>query len=153
MRTCSGWTPTWRSQWTGTSLSIRLRRSRTASSFTRRMVTWRRNWRSRFVSGDWFKGSDEEYRAEASSYIAYMESFHVDEAKGTLTHSTFVSLFPDWTGQNQPRVVSLGTSPRHPVADQLPREDSEFAPRLAARRTAMSRMGRLAGLLPGVSGE
>jgi hypothetical protein len=63
--------------------------------------------RGRFVSGDWFKGTDEEYRAEASSYIAYTGPFHVDEDKKTLTHSMFVSLFPDWTGQTQPRVVKL----------------------------------------------
>ena len=37
--------------------------------------------RGRFVSGDWFKGTDEEYRAEASSYIAYTGPFHVDEDK------------------------------------------------------------------------
>jgi hypothetical protein len=63
--------------------------------------------RGRFVSGDWFKGTDQEYRAEASSYIAYTGPFHVDEEKGTLTHSMFVSLFPDWTGQTQPRAVKL----------------------------------------------
>jgi len=63
--------------------------------------------RGRFVSGDWFNGTDEEYRAEASSYIAYTGPFHVDEEKKTLTHSMFVSLFPDWTGQTQPRVVQL----------------------------------------------
>ena len=37
--------------------------------------------RGRFVSGDWFKGTDEEYRAEASSYVAYTGPFHVDEDK------------------------------------------------------------------------
>ena len=61
----------------------------------------------RFVSGDWFKGTDEEYRAEVSSYIAYTGPFQVDEDKKTLTHSMFVSLFPDWAGQTQPRVVRL----------------------------------------------
>ena len=40
---------------------------------------------------------------EATSYIAYSGPFHVDEDKQTLTHSMFVSRFPDWTGQTQPR--------------------------------------------------
>jgi lipocalin-like protein len=60
-----------------------------------------------FASGDWFKGTDEEYRAEASTYIAYSGEFHVDEEKRTLTHSMFVSLFPNWIGQTQPRIVKL----------------------------------------------
>ncbi|MYV49244.1 lipocalin-like domain-containing protein [Streptomyces sp. SID2888] len=60
-----------------------------------------------FASGDWFDGTPEEYAAEATSYIAYSGPFHVDEEKQTLTHSMFVSLFPDWTGQTQPRVVQL----------------------------------------------
>ena len=51
--------------------------------------------------------TDEEYRAEASTYIAYSGEFHVDEEKKTLTHSMFVSLFPNWIGQTQPRVVKI----------------------------------------------
>lgn len=60
-----------------------------------------------FASGDWFNGTPEEYAKEASTYIAYSEPFHVDEEKHTLTHSMFVSLFPNWTGQTQPRVVKI----------------------------------------------
>jgi hypothetical protein len=60
-----------------------------------------------FASGDWFDGTEEEYREEASGYIAYSGPFHVDEEKRTLTHSMFVSLFPNWTGQTQPRVVRI----------------------------------------------
>lgn len=60
-----------------------------------------------FASGDWFKGTAEEYEEEASTYIAYSGPFHVDEDKRTLTHSMFVSLFPNWTGQTQPRVVMI----------------------------------------------
>lgn len=63
--------------------------------------------RKNFASGDWFDGTDEEYKAEASSYIAYTGPFHVDEEKQTLTHSMFTSLFPNWTGQTQPRVVKI----------------------------------------------
>jgi hypothetical protein len=32
---------------------------------------------------------------------------HTDEDKQTLTHSMFVSLFPNWLGQTQPRVVKI----------------------------------------------
>jgi hypothetical protein len=38
--------------------------------------------RKAFASGDWFKGTDEEYRQEDSTYIAYTGEFHVDEKRG-----------------------------------------------------------------------
>lgn len=60
-----------------------------------------------FASGDWFKGTTAEYEAEASSYIAYTGPFQVDEATQSLTHSMFISLFPNWIGQTQPRVVKI----------------------------------------------
>ncbi len=60
-----------------------------------------------FASGDWFRGSDEEIKKEALGYIAYCGPFHTDEEKQTLTHSMFVSLFPNWLGQTQPRVVKI----------------------------------------------
>lgn len=63
--------------------------------------------RPNFPSGDWFAGTAEDYTSEASSYIAYTGPFHVDEETQTLTHSMFISLFPNWTGQTQPRAVSL----------------------------------------------
>ncbi|MGH8523135.1 MAG: lipocalin-like domain-containing protein [Gammaproteobacteria bacterium] len=63
--------------------------------------------REPFASGDWFQGTPDEYQQEASTYIAYSGPFHVDEEKRTLTHSMFVSLFPNWTGQTQPRVVKM----------------------------------------------
>src|SRR5664279_2423179 len=66
----------------------------------------RRNRRT-FSSGDWFEGTAEEYRSEASTYIAYSGPFHVDEERRTLTHSMLVSLFPNWTGQTQARVVEI----------------------------------------------
>jgi hypothetical protein len=66
-----------------------------------------------FASEDWFDGTDEEYREEASTYIAYSGPFHVDEEKKTLTHSMFVSLFPNWTGQTQPRVVRIDGDTLH----------------------------------------
>jgi hypothetical protein len=60
-----------------------------------------------FASGDWFEGTAAEYEAEASTYIAYTGPFHVDEEKQSLTHSMFISLFPNWIGQTQPRVVKI----------------------------------------------
>jgi len=63
--------------------------------------------RKPLASGDWFKGTDEEYEQEASTYIAHSGPFHVDEEQKRLTHSMFVSLFPNRIGQTQPRVVRI----------------------------------------------
>jgi hypothetical protein len=63
--------------------------------------------RKPFASGDWFNGTPEEYGREATTYIAYTGKFHVDEEAQKLTHSMFVSLFPNWIGQTQPRVVKI----------------------------------------------
>ena len=63
--------------------------------------------RSLFASGDWFAGTSEDYQQEVTSYIAYSGPYHVDEVNQTLTHSMFVSLLPNWTGQTQPCVVPL----------------------------------------------
>jgi Lipocalin-like domain len=63
--------------------------------------------RKPFASGDWFKGTDEDYKAQGSTYVAYTGQFHVDEEAKTLTHSMFISLFPNWIGQTQPRVVKI----------------------------------------------
>ncbi len=63
--------------------------------------------RVHFVSGDWFKGAPQEFEAEATSYLAYTGPVQVDEEKQTLTHSMFISLFPNWIGQTQPRVVRI----------------------------------------------
>lgn len=63
--------------------------------------------RVNFKSGDWFDAALDEYCQEATSYIAYSGKFFVDEQKQTLQHSMFVSLFPNWIGQTQPRAVDL----------------------------------------------
>ena len=63
--------------------------------------------RPKFASGDWFRGTDQEFKEEALGYIAYSGPFHTDEAKQTLTHSMSVSLFPNWLRQTQPRVVKI----------------------------------------------
>ncbi len=66
-----------------------------------------------FASGDWFRGTDEEVKQEAMGYIAYSGRFHTDEDKQTLTHSMFVSLFPNWLGQTQGRVVKIDGDTLH----------------------------------------
>jgi hypothetical protein len=48
-----------------------------------------------------------EKQRSTLGYIAYSGPFHTDEEKQTLTHSMFVSLFPNWLGQTQPRVVKI----------------------------------------------
>jgi hypothetical protein len=63
--------------------------------------------RKPFASGDWFKATDEEFRNQATTYIAYSGPFNVDEENQRLTHSMFISLFPNWIGQTQPRVVRI----------------------------------------------
>lgn len=63
--------------------------------------------RKPLASGDWFRGTPDEYRAQATTYIAYTGPFHVDEERQTLTHSMFISLFPNWIGQTQARIVGI----------------------------------------------
>jgi hypothetical protein len=63
--------------------------------------------RAPFASDDWYKGKPEEFGDAASSYFAYTGPFQVDEEKQTLTHSMFISLFPNWIGQTQPRLVHV----------------------------------------------
>ncbi|NUU65806.1 lipocalin-like domain-containing protein [Enterobacteriaceae bacterium BIT-l23] len=59
--------------------------------------------RTPFASGDWFSASPQEFTEEGSTYIAYSGRFYTDEAQQTLSHSMFVSLYPNWTGQTQQR--------------------------------------------------
>jgi hypothetical protein len=63
--------------------------------------------RASFASDDWYKGAPEEFATAASSYFAYSGPFHVDEENQTLTHTMFISLFPNWIGQTQPRVARI----------------------------------------------
>lgn len=63
--------------------------------------------RRAFSSGDWFHGTDAEYRSQGSGYIAYCGPFHVDESTQELTHVIAVSLFPNWAGQAQARTVTF----------------------------------------------
>lgn len=87
--------------------------------------------RQAFVSGDWFNGSPEEYVNEAKTYIAYSGRFFVNEETQELKHEMIVSLFPNWVGQQQPRIVSLGENilklgPATPIMSQGRRVMSEI---------------------------
>lgn len=62
--------------------------------------------RSPFASDDRSKATPEE-KEKASGYLAYSGPFHTDEEQQHLTHSMFVSLFPNWEGQTQPRAVRI----------------------------------------------
>jgi len=63
--------------------------------------------RKPFASDDWFNGTHDEYIQGASTYFAYTGEFHIDEMAQTLTHSMFISLFPNWIGQTQPRAMKI----------------------------------------------
>lgn len=93
--------------------------------------------RPQFASGDWLRGTPDEYR-EAAGYIAYAGRFQVDEEKRTLTHNMFVSFYPNWLGQTQLRTVELDDDllilrPEKPIASAgklvIPRIQWRRAPR------------------------
>ena len=60
-----------------------------------------------FAPGEWFRGIPAEYEAEGSTFIAYTGPFHIDEPPPPLTHTMFISLFPNWIGQTQLRIVKI----------------------------------------------
>lgn len=49
--------------------------------------------------------TEEEAVASITSYFSYAGKFDVDAATGLLTHKIDVSLYPNWTGECQPRRV------------------------------------------------
>jgi hypothetical protein len=61
--------------------------------------------RARFASGDLLQGSTEEKVQAAESYISYCGGydFHGD----TVIHHVELSLFPNWVGVDQQRLVEL----------------------------------------------
>ena len=61
--------------------------------------------RSPFQGNDPRNGTPDEYTEAASGYLAYCGPFHVDERNQLLTHEMQVSLFPNWLGQRQVRLV------------------------------------------------
>jgi hypothetical protein len=63
--------------------------------------------RANFADDDMYKGAPDEYTAAGESYLAYSGPYHVDEARRTVEHGMAVSLFPNWTGDRQLRIVDL----------------------------------------------
>ena len=92
--------------------------------------------RPNFASGEWFKETTEEVRDVASGHIAYSGPFRTDEEKRHLTHSMFVSLYPNWVGQTQPRVVRVeGDTLRLSTASPIQSGGKTVNSRLSWRRT------------------
>ena len=60
-----------------------------------------------FASGNMYHGAPEEYVAAGTSYLAYSGPYYVDEARWTVDHEMYVSLFLNWKGQRQVRIVKL----------------------------------------------
>ena len=73
--------------------------------------------RSPFVGNDMYQGTAAEYLAAGRSYLAYSGRFFVDEAGGRLSHEVAVSLFPNWSGQTQTRLVELSNDRLHLATD------------------------------------
>jgi Lipocalin-like domain len=76
--------------------------------------------RPNFESGDMYKGKPEEYVTAGLTYLAYSGPYYVDEANRIVEHEMSVSLFPNWRGQRQARIVildelELHLSPNRPL--------------------------------------
>jgi hypothetical protein len=54
-----------------------------------------------------YHGTPEEYVAAGTSYLAYSGPYYGDEVRRTVDHEMYVSLFPNWKGQRQVRIVEL----------------------------------------------
>jgi len=74
--------------------------------------------RPNFESGDMYRGKPEEYVTAGLSYLAYSGPYYVDEANRIVEHEMFVSLFPNWKGQRQVRIVKLDEKELHLSPDR-----------------------------------
>lgn len=63
--------------------------------------------REPFARNDMFDGSPQEYTAAGRSYLAYSGSYDVDESAGKVFHTIAISLYPNWAGMRQARIVTL----------------------------------------------
>lgn len=61
--------------------------------------------RKNFKKEHWTGATAEEYRQEGSTYLAYSGPFTADQNEQTLSHVMYISLFPNWTGQTQNRII------------------------------------------------
>ena len=60
-----------------------------------------------FESGNLLRGAPEEIKAAFEGYVAYYGTYEVNEAAGRLTHHVSGSLFPNWVGVDQTRLVQF----------------------------------------------
>src|SRR5919107_2377877 len=61
--------------------------------------------RQRFAAGDLLSGSTEEKAHAASTYVSYCGKYEFQEDR--VIHHVDVSLFPNWVGVDQERLVEL----------------------------------------------
>jgi hypothetical protein len=67
--------------------------------------------RERFAAGDLLNGSTEEKAHAASTYVSYCGQYELQEDR--VIHHVDVSLFPNWVGVDQERLVELRGIDRH----------------------------------------
>lgn len=63
--------------------------------------------RPKFGSGDPLRGTPEEIKAAFESFVAYLGTYSVDEAHGTVTHHVQAGSFPNWVGTDLQRFFTL----------------------------------------------
>jgi hypothetical protein len=63
--------------------------------------------RANFADDDMYQGLADEYTAAGKSDLAYSGPYRVDDARRTVEHGMAISLFPNWTGDRQLRIVEL----------------------------------------------
>jgi hypothetical protein len=61
--------------------------------------------RANFASGDLLRGSSEEKVKAAETYVSYCGQYEFQEDK--VIHHVELSLFPNWVGVDQERLVEL----------------------------------------------
>jgi hypothetical protein len=59
--------------------------------------------RPKFVSGDIYKGTSEEYKTAFVNFDAYCGTYKIDNGKKTVTHYIEGCRFPNWEGTEQVR--------------------------------------------------
>lgn len=63
--------------------------------------------RAPLASGEWNRGTREEYVEIGGGYIGYCGRFEVDEEHSTVFHLPEISFFPNFIGRKQRRSVNL----------------------------------------------
>jgi hypothetical protein len=85
----------------------------------------------------------DEYASSAQRFIAYAGSFTLNEATGEVQHSIDVSLFPNWEGHSQLRLLALDGDSLAIIASPRTTEDGRrFHARITWRRVRPSESRR-----------